>query len=590
MYCEVAPPQAPLDALTYTFDPTQVSTLEPGDLLLVPLCKKPVLGVVLRITEVPLCPDKDIQPVLKVLKKQVVSPELLSLVRWVADYYLCPVGEVLGLVVPNITPSFFSEEHCSSGIGKSVKQEFSVTVATRVDDFRARVQKFIAEALGCGSVLFLMPEPYFAEWLPFLQNSFVNAVVEYHHHLTQRQLRANWFSLLAADHKVVVGVRRAVWAPVKNLAGIVIISEHSQAFKEERQPKYHARDVAIIRARFASCPVLILDPTPTLETWWNVRHRRFKIVDRLRLPRFRENVFVVDMRRHQKEVVSPRLLRELNLALERKKSALLYINRLGLARFVVCEDCGQVLKCPNCLVPVLVTGTAVVCKLCGYTSGAPDFCPRCQGTQFLFRAPGVEMVVRSLEKLGIKARIFSKDDNHAQVLVGTRRMLSCEAERDLGLIALVNFDTELALPDFRSRERAFTLLVELLQRAERAQARMVIQTYRPFDPVINLALAGDLRGFIKEELRMRQEAGFPPYRRLVALTVKGKDEKKARSEALALMRDLEKIPGAEVFNPMPLRIILKLPREVMPGRVISRSLLKRKGVKIKVDVDPLKVI
>ncbi|MEO0069557.1 MAG: hypothetical protein ABIK18_02035, partial [candidate division WOR-3 bacterium] len=122
MYCEVAPPQAPLDALTYTFDPTQVSTLEPGDLLLVPLCKKPVLGVVLRITEVPLCPDKDIQPVLKVLKKQVVSPELLSLVHWVADYYLCPVGEVLGLVVPNITPSFFSEEHCSSGIGKSVKQ------------------------------------------------------------------------------------------------------------------------------------------------------------------------------------------------------------------------------------------------------------------------------------------------------------------------------------------------------------------------------------------------------------------------------------------------------------------------------------
>jgi len=208
---------------------------------------------------------------------------------------------------------------------------------------------------------------------------------------------------------------------------------------------------------------------------------------------------------------------------------------------------------------------------------------------------GVEMVGRSLKELGIEAQIFSAKDNQAQVLVGTKRLLRCEVEKDLGLIALVNFDTEFALPDFRIREKAFALLVELLQRARRFQARMVIQTYRPDDPVLNFALNGDCIGFMNRELLMRQEAGFPPFKRLIAITVKGRDEEKTRSEASALVCDLKKIAKLEVFTPMPLpqkgvRVILKLPRDIIPGKVIDQNLFKRSGVKIKVDVDPLKVV
>lgn len=593
MFCEVAIPHTPLDELTFSFDFNQFPALAPGDLVLVPLRKKPVPGVVLKIADTSSSLDKDVQPILKIIGKEVVSKQLLSLVHWVADYYLCHLGDVFGLIVPKQVKV---KDLQPQSVPVVLPASFAVALGTEENSFPERAQKFITEALGFGSVVFLMPEPYFGFWIPFLRKGFDNAVVEYHHHLTKRQLRAAWFSLLAPGNKVVVGVRSAVWAPVKNLAGVIIVSEHSPAFKEERQPKYHARDVAVARAKIAGCPVLILDATPTIETWLNVRRRRFTILDRLRLPRFQEGVFVVDMRLHRKELISPRLLRELNLASEKKGSALLYINRLGLSRFVVCEECGQVLKCPNCLVPVIVTGTGrVVCKLCGDDAVAPDFCSKCQGTQFLFRAPGVEGVVRSLKKLGVEAEIFSTDDNQAQVLVGTKRMLSCEVERDLSLIALVNFDTELALPDFRSRERAFALLVELLQRARRSRARMVIQTYRPDDLVLNLALAGDVTGFVNAELKMRQEAGFPPYKRLMAITVSGSDEKKTRSEAEVLVRDFERISGVEVFTPMPLmqkgvRIILKLPRDVLPGKIIDRKVLKRSGVKIKVDVDPLKVI
>jgi len=611
-YCTVVVPRARLDELTYTFDPAQFPNLGPGDLVLVTLCSKPILGVVLNTCASP-CPDRDIQPVQKIMKERVVSKELLSLTRWVADYYVCHLGDVMGLVIPSgVQKKFIPGPEIKEatavreiaettpvpvGLARAVAEgRFGVWVSVNEDNCKTVVNRFVEQALNFGSVLILMPEPELSHWLVVLRSCFGEQLVEYHHRLTKKQLRTAWFSFFTPGNKLIVGVRSAVWAPVKNLAGVVLISEHSQAFKEERQPKYNARDVAITRASFARCPVLILDRTPTLETFLNVRRRRFTLVDRLRLPRFQEGVFVVDMRLHKNEIVSPRLLRELKLVKEKGKIALLYINRLGLSRFVVCEDCGQVLKCPHCLVPVSVTGTCrTVCKLCGYTSGAPDICPQCQGAQFLYRSVGVEMVGRSLKELGIEAQIFSAKDNQAQVLVGTKRLLRCEVEKDLGLIALVNFDTEFALPDFRIREKAFALLVELLQRARRFQARMVIQTYRPDDPVLNFALNGDCIGFMNRELLMRQEAGFPPFKRLIAITVKGRDEEKTRSEASALVCDLKKIAKLEVFTPMPLpqkgvRVILKLPRDIIPGKVIDQNLFKRSGVKIKVDVDPLKVV
>jgi primosomal protein N' (replication factor Y) len=175
---------------------------------------------------------------------------------------------------------------------------------------------------------------------------------------------------------------------------------------------------------------------------------------------------------------------------------------------------------------------------------------------------------------------------------------------DVGLIALINFDTEFALPDFRNRERAFTLLFRLLQQAQRNQARVVIQTYRPDDPVLSFALAGDMAGFMNWELKMRQEPGFPPYRRLVAINIKAQDEKTLRQETGVILARFKNLAGVvpsvtagafEVLGPafsstFSARIILKLPRQVLPGKVIDLNWLEKLRVRVRVDVDPVKIL
>ncbi|MGQ9707668.1 MAG: replication restart helicase PriA [bacterium] len=634
MFCEVVVPRTPLDELTYRFEPADCAAPEPGDLMAVRLRNREVVAVVLKTGEECPIPDRQIQPVLKILARQVVPRQLLTLARWVADYYVCHLGEVMGLVVPSDVRKKFIHRKTQrrgsaadslikerttvkepteiiqlpSGLSRAITEgSFGVWVAMNEDNSNIIMNRFIFQALGCGSVLVLMPEPELKHWLPVLRSRLGEQLVEYHNRLTPKQRQNAWLSLLSRDNKVIVGMRSAVWTPVQKLAGVLVLAEHSPAFKEERRPGYNARDVAITRAKIARCPVLLIDSTPSSETWWNIQNHRFTMLERLKPIPIRKGVFVVDMRLHKEEVISPRLDRELKRTLKQGKTALGYINRQGLSRFVVCAECGAVLRCSHCRLPAILTGDArLSCRLCGLDTPAPDQCPVCQSGNFRFRAPGVEMVVRKLRELGIASKLFKAEDNAAQVLVGTRQMLreatghsALTAAKAPGLIALIDFDTEFALPDFRNREKAFALLCWILRRARRDQAQVVIQTYRPDDPVLDFALAGDVRGFMTYELKMRQEAGFPPFNRLVAINITGDNEKTVKAECEALATQFKGMAGIEMLGPLftPLRsnecrarIILKLPRDVLPGRMIDLNWLQRPKVRVRVDVDPLKIL
>ncbi len=635
-FCAVVIPRTPLSCLTYRFHPEVTGELAPGDIVRVPLRKRQTLGVVWEIQKG--CPDIDraeVKDIAGVVKRMVVPSELLQLVRWVADYYCAALGEVMGFVLPR----GLSKELLA---GKEEGMEVAPVAASASVRLRASplwqgklppeliqaieekrfgvwgdfggageipdsviefIQRATDSATAGASAIVMMPEARIATCLPFLRDAFGDVVIEYHHRLTPSEVRRVWRLIKQSEKSVVVGVRSVVWAPVENLRGIVVLEEHSPGFKEERKPRFNARDVAIARAKFASCPVLLSDLTPTLETWHNGKRGKFQLVgvsqaagERSRFQPMRENVFVVDMRLHRDEVLSPRLLTELKRARERGKVALCYINRKGVSRFVVCRTCGTVLRCPDCDVAgVLMGDGTVICRYCGLTKPAPDFCPNCQGVDFQFRAPGVDMVKRKLKECGLW-------DEGNKVIVGTKKVLAAPFPEDLGVVGIINFDTEFALPDFRAREEAFRLLRDVLFRARTRRARVVIQTYRPDDVVINSALEGDVAGFLDSELKVRKETGFPPYRRLVLLTLSGKGLERVKEVIDGVRKALSKVDNVEILGPLLLRkrqataaIIIKLPTNIMPGKVLMPVLTevgggKRGDVRVKIDVDPREVI
>ncbi len=620
MFCDVVIPGTPLDELTYSFETDRVGELFPGDCVRVPLRGRQVLGVVFRVKETIALSGQieqtaggvfSVQPVGRLVARGILIEEMLALVRWVASYYVAHLGEVLGLVIPTgvrqqmlrkaVREEMLVRDTCQpagDGFDGRFAGRFGVGVCCQEGVGRERlVISFLKEALVRGSVLFLLPEGRISEWLPVLRRYFSEFLIEYHSPQIEKQ-RQIWFSLLQARRRLVLGVRAAVWAPVRDLSGVVIVDAHWDGFKEERKPRYNARDVAIYRARQRNCPVLLCERVPTLETYWNIKRRKFQLLDRLPRGSCRENVFVVDMRRHRDEVLSPRLVTELRRAVAGGGSALCYINRKGLARFVFCRECGTVINCPECGVPAVVVGDGTLsCRYCNFNSEAPDRCPGCHGLNFVYRSPGVKMVKKKIQDCGLRAEEEPQMVTGGVVLVGTRGVLSGSLPANLQVLGVVNLDTEYALPDFRNRERAFRLLEEFCHLAQRYQVRLVVQTYRPDEPLIDWVRTGAVHRFLDAELAERREAGFPPFRRLVVIEFSSPNAERLREYSEELVQWLGAVNGVELFGPLPKpgkkgtgRLLIKMPPGILPGRILSLAQLKRPGIRVRVDVDPREIV
>ncbi|MEO0070880.1 MAG: primosomal protein N' [candidate division WOR-3 bacterium] len=606
MFCDVVIPRTPLNELTYTFDPEKLGEIFPGDCLSVPLRGRHHLGVVFQVHKnPPAASPLMVQPVTGIAARGVFNQEMLKLLRWVAAYYVTHLGEVLGLAFPRGIrqyllrhPSSVSPQPPALSPQPSALSGFKVWVFCQNGVIRERtVTDFIEKALARGSVLFLLPEPLIPKWRQLLSGRFGERLVDFYT-ARGRANREAWFSLAQGRQRLVLGVRAAVFSPVKDLSGVVMINEDWKGYKEKRQPRYNARDVAIHRARLTDCPVLLCERTLTLETYHKIKLGEFHLIGNLPKRSFRENFFVVDMRPHRNELLSPRLLTELRRTLEKGGVALCYINRKGLSRYVLCQDCGEVLKCPTCRLPGIITGDGTLeCRYCGSKTPAPDRCPECSGLNFIYRSPGVKMVVKKLLESGLKAVERKEELTKGAVLVGTRGLLSGPLPENIRLFGVINLDTEFTLPDFRTRERAFRLLEDICHRAELSNARVVIQTYRPDERLIECLRNGAIGQFLESELADREEANLPPFCRLVLLEFSGANPKPVSEHSAKVAAWLSKIDGVEVLGPLAklekkavTRLLVKMPLDLLLGEVIDLAQLKKTGLKIRVDVDPLAVV
>ncbi len=452
-----------------------------------------------------------------------------------------------------------------------------------------------------------------------------------------RKIRDNQFS-------VVIGPRSAVFAPFKKLGLIIVDEEHESSYKQsDSTPRYHAREVALYRAYLNNIPVVLGSATPSLESMYNARNGKYeyfhlsKRIHSRNLPRTQLVNFREEWRRTGGlPVFSEMLLLKLESRLLCREQAILLQNRRGFSPYIQCQDCGFVMKCPNCEVTLTYhyAGKNLRCHYCGHTEPAPDTCPQCKGLDILYKGVGTQKLEQEAKEHFPHARFLRMDqdttrrkDDHdkllekfrrgeADVLLGTKMIAKGLDFERVTLVGILNADEGLHFPDFRAAEKVFQLLVQAAGRAGRGaqSGEVIIQTFDPNHYLFKYLLTHNYLGFYEREMETRKTLLYPPFSRLCLIRVSGESEEKVFAYAQHLSRYLWKANPEKRFRilgpaPAPLvklknryryHILIKQDREIDPSMSYVRQLIKEGIVKnpelkklpvdVVVDMDPLEIL
>ncbi len=489
----------------------------------------------------------------------------------------------------------------------------------------------IAECLRQGrQALVLLPEiALSAQWLERFAARFGAAPALWHSELTAATRRDTWRAVAEGAAPVLVGARSALFLPFPDLGLIIVDEEHESAFKQEDGVVYHARDMAVVRARLAGAACVLVSATPSLETLFNVEAGRYGVLD---LPARHGGaalpaVSALDLRLHPPErgrFLAPPLIEAITATLARGEQAMLFLNRRGYAPLTLCRTCGHRMQCPNCTA-WLVEHRAqrrLACHHCGHSLPTPVACPACGVEHSLVPiGPGVERVQEEAQALFPEARrlVMASDSipGPAAAAEAARRIEAREVDLIIGtqivakgwhfphltLVGVVDADLGLAGGDLRAAERTVQLLHQVAGRAGRAEApgQVLLQTYNPEHPVMQALVANDLATFLAEERAQRLPGYWPPYGRLAALIVSAEDPQLAARAARDLGLLAPAGPGITVLGPAPAplallrgrhrhRLLLKAERGVAVQPLLRDWLARAKlpgSVRVQLDVDPV---
>ena len=396
---------------------------------------------------------------------------------------------------------------------------------------------------------------------------FGDKVAILHSGLSNGEKYDEWRKVERGEAQVVVGARSAIFAPLKNLGVIIIDEEHEASYKQDSNPRYHARDVAILRAQYNQAALVLGSATPSLES----RARASKgVYQHLRLTQ-RANplasipeVQVIDFRDYigQNETSNfiPPLIEAIQDRLDKKEQVVLMLNRRGYSSFVMCRECGTVDTCPNCDISLTLhmDTKTMNCHYCGFSKEIPHVCPNCQRRSIRYYGTGTQKAYDELAELFPEARILRMDvdttrkkgshqalleqfgKGEADILLGTQMIAKGLDFPNVTLVGVLNADTALNLPDFRSSERTFQLLTQVAGRAGRAEkaGQVLIQSYNPNHYAIRFAKEQDYEGFYAYEMGIRRQLGYPPYYFTIGITLSHKKEEEVLRRAYEVMEIL----------------------------------------------------
>ncbi|MDB6027282.1 MAG: priA [Verrucomicrobiales bacterium] len=470
----------------------------------------------------------------------------------------------------------------------------------------------------------------------FSSGNLKTLVAVLHSHLSAGERHDEWHKIRQGRARIVIGARSAIFAPVDPLGLIIVDEEHEHSYKQEEAPRYHARDVAVVRGQMENAVVVLGSATPSLESFYNVQRGKYGLIelplraDDKKMPLVR----VIDMRSTAKKekgtpIFSPQLKEAITQRLEKKEQVILFLNRRGFATSMQCPLCGYVAECPNCSVSLTYHRAAqkLCCHICGHEVKAPTVCPdvKCRNPAIRYSGLGTEKIEATLIKLFPQAVIRRMDSDAMKrkddyrvilgdfrtgkidIIIGTQMIAKGLHFPNVTLVGIIYADLSLHMPDFRASERTFQLLTQVAGRAGRGdvEGEVFVQAFTPFHPSIQFARRHDFAGFYEEEIGFREQLNYPPITRIALLTLKGRNEEKVKFSAEHVKRELEKglaeIKDLMLLGPAPAplaraetffryQIMLRTRNMTKLGQLLSRitaALVLPDEVSLSTDVDPV---
>src|SRR6266849_7745802 len=462
-----------------------------------------------------------------------------------------------------------------------------------------------------------------------------DGVAVLHSHLSEGERHDEWHKIHSGRARIVIGARSAVFAPLENLGLIVVDEEHETSYKQEEAPRYHARDVAVVRGKIEKCLVILGSATPSLESYFNATREKYRLatltkrVDENQMPLIR----IVDLRQERRRekglaILAAKLRDAIAARLEKREQTILFLNRRGFSTSLLCSNCGEARDCPNCSVALTFHRhmARLSCHLCGHTAAVPKKCPACGKDALIYAGFGTEKVESTVAHLFPKATVRRMDADSMtrkeayretlrnfrtgkiDILVGTQMIAKGLHFPNVTLVGIINADLALHLPDFRAGERTFQLLTQVAGRAGRGETpgEVFVQTYTPFSPSIQFARHHDFAGYFQQELEFRERCDFPPFKHAILITVRSAHEGRAKLSAETLKRRLkEALPEEFILGdatPAPLEklqgqfrfhILIRGEAIMRLSRLVRETLDKLpfpEDVTVTVDVDPYQLL
>jgi len=615
-----------------------------GDLVAASLRGKVLNGIVIAISETP--PKFSVKPIAKIVRKKVLADFQIEAARFIREYYSAHAGKVLKLFIPQrVWKNEPLKRKAKKSEIKIIKQPKKKLTPDQAEVLKKILEteswklpallhgitgsgkteiylRAILEVLQSGKqAILLVPEialtpqlvGYFAASIP------KNEIAVLHSNLSEGEKLNSWEQIHSNEVKLVIGSRSALFAPARKLGIIILDEEHEWNYKNDQTPRYHARAVAFELAKIIGAKLILGSATPSLETYFAAQNGRLELlelperVNRSKLPEVR----IVDLRNEMKrENFSPfseLLQAKIREKLERKEQIILLLNKRGFSSAVVCRDCGFVLSCENCSLPLTFHRALnrCVCHGCGYFEIPPASCPNCHSATIRFLGTGTQKIESELPKLFPGARILRADrdttslrgshqkiyeefrERRADILIGTQIVAKGLDLPNVSLVGVLLADIGLHLPDFRAGEKIFSLLTQVAGRCGRGEkvGEVVIQTYSPEHPALQNARNHDYKKFFREEIAERKNSFWPPFSKVVKFIFVDEIERNAKQNAENFAQKLKESGEKQVWTAPALIAKLngKFHFHVIwkggdPRKLLAKITLPEK---VRVDVDPV---
>lgn len=581
------------EALTYSSD----SSVKVGQIVRIPLRKKVVLGIVSKISTSE--PSFTVKPLEEVLELPPIPAQLLKLATWMHTYYAAPLGVVMQQILPRNFPKRPTIPLPASPIGHAKLPALTDDQTEAISQLTPEGMHILHGDTGTGktrvyielaqksivagkSVLVLTPEIGLTSQLSAdFKKTFGDRVVVMHSQLSESVRQKLWTTVLKeTDPVIIIGPRSILFSPLQKIGLIVLDEAHESAYKQDQSPYYHASHVAGFLAKLHRAPLILGSATPLVTDYFMAQSKQRPIIRMTKTASgsaHGRRIITVDLRDKarfsRKSFLSDELIKQIETTIAKGEQVLLFLNRRGTARVILCDECGWQALCPHCDLPLTYHGDThtIRCHSCDFRASPPTACPECDNTSITFRSIGTKAVADEAQRLFPDRKImrFDTDNKHAErlevhyddiksgaidILVGTQTLAKGLDLPKLGLVGVVIADTSLYVPDFSSHERTYQLLNQVIGRVGRGHrdSTVVVQTYAPESPLLRAALSNNWDLFYGDELREREQFTFPPFCYMAKLWCKRSTQRGAQQAAEKLARILRRSGlRIEVDGPAP---------------------------------------